>query len=176
MKSYTDINKKEINGTTVVQCWGLDFFDVDFPTSFISKVAKLLDSGNEMEKQLIHSFEWEKIYQLAGNIFLIEYGMKSLMEAERALLKERYKKVSFFPNEEEDGSQYPEAEFHTEYNGKYYQCVRANLLLKDWFDVDEKWIHQWVIFSPLKYLNFTENNTDETRQAVDNILTNKKDS
>lgn len=175
MKSYTDINQRKQNDINIVECGNMEFFDVNFATSFISNTAKFLDSPEKMQEALFHEFEGVKVYKYAGNIFIVEYWMKTLRDTERAILQEKYNKNVFFPNEENDGSQFPEPEFYTENNGKYYQCVRANLVLKDDFNIDEKGIHSGIIFSPLRYTQFLENNQNSTKTDVEKIL-NKKDS
>jgi hypothetical protein len=73
MKSYTDINQRTQNHINIVECGNMEFFDVNFATSFISNVAKFLDSSQKMKEALFHEFEGVKVYKYAGNIFIVEY-------------------------------------------------------------------------------------------------------
>jgi len=116
----------------------------------------------------IHFYTWVEIYDMWGNLFVVEYADKTLRDRDIELLKTHFLSEGKFAKKLEQERQIPEFDGYFDYNGKYYTIVDGLNSLTDEVS-PEKWVYKWVIIHPLKYFQ-VENEKKNIFDKIKNIV------
>jgi len=146
LTDVTPINYQKTKGSII-------FYEMKITGSFSGCIEEMVKWNYyfswENTKKIYFS-RWVEIFDMWGNLFVIEYSDKITRDSDIELLKIHFQAEGKFAKKLENERQVPVFDGYFNYNGKYYTIVDGLNSLTNEVS-PEKWVYKWVIISPSKY-------------------------